>query len=90
MRACTAPIQAPNSALGFAPMESKSRLLCFAVITIEPGERLEHFAFQHLDLLLRGFQSLLTEARELEPAAMRGKRLLQAQAAAFHLGNDSF
>ena len=57
-----------------------------AVTLTGPGgaERLEYFALQHLDLLLRRLQALLAEARELEPALVRRKRLLQTQVAGFH------
>src|SRR5258706_6760468 len=47
-------------------------------------ERLEYLAFQDFDLLLRSLEPLLTEARELEPALVRGERLLERELAAFH------
>src|SRR5262245_11074384 len=54
------------------------------------GERFEHFSFEHLDLLLRRLQLLLAVARQLEPALVRGERLLERQLAAFHARDDFF
>src|SRR5437764_7720756 len=73
MRACTSPIQAWKAA---------------SVTTAKVGERLEDLAFEHLDLLARGFEPLLAEARELEAALVRSECLLKRQLARFHARND--
>src|SRR6267143_1280958 len=41
------------------------------------SQRLENLALQNLDLLLRRFQTLLAEARQLQAALVRSERLLQ-------------
>src|SRR5437762_3048266 len=73
MRACTSPIQAWNPA---------------SVTTAEVGERLQDLAFEHLDLLARGFEALLAEARQLEAALVRRERLLEGELAGFHARDD--
>src|SRR5882672_10765547 len=75
MRAWTSPIQAWKSA-----SVTRGRIC----------ERLQHLAFEDLDLLLRGFEPLLAEARELESALVRRERLLERQLAAFHARDDFF
>ena len=47
------------------------------------GELLQHLAFEHLDLALGRLQSLLAEARQLQPALVRFQRLLERELAAF-------
>src|SRR5512145_1903816 len=78
IRACTPPIH---------PWKSVS----ITFIGIGRGrERLEHLAFENLDLLLRRLQLLLAEARQLQAALVRGEGLLERKLAAFHAGNDFF
>src|SRR3954469_5410443 len=79
MRACTPPIQA-----------WKSVSAIFTVLRRDALERFENFSFEHLDLLLSGLQLLLAEARELQPALVRGERLLERKLAAFHARHDFF
>src|ERR1044071_5399147 len=54
------------------------------------GEGLQHLALEHLDLLLRDFQLLLAEARQLEAAPVDGERFLKRQLAALHSRHDFF
>ena len=54
------------------------------------GEGLQHLALEHLDLLLRDFQLLLAEARQLEAAPVDGERFLKRQLAALHPRHDFF
>src|SRR5204863_4588779 len=75
MRAWTLPIQAAKAG---------------SLTTAQIRQRLQHLAFEHLHLLLRGLEPLLAETRELEPALMRGERLLERKLATFHLGDDLF
>src|SRR5687768_5690351 len=79
MRPCTPPIQA-----------WKSVSAIFTILRRHPLERLENFALEHLDLLLRRLQLLLAEARELEPALVGGERLLERKLAALHARDDFF
>src|SRR5512145_1300717 len=78
MRAWTPPIQAWNSL---------SRIF---IGLRRRRQRLEDLSFEHLDLLLRRLQLLLAETRELQPALVRGERLLEGKLAAFHAGDDFF
>src|SRR3954469_12204876 len=57
---------------------------------IRGPERLQHFALQDPDLLLRSLELLLAEARELQAPLVRGERLLEGELAAFHPRNDFF
>src|SRR5512134_1228560 len=76
IRAWMSPIQAANPGSG-------------AVTGVGfQGELLQHLAFEHLDLALRGVQALLAEARQLQPALVRLQRLLEGQFAALHLRHE--
>src|SRR5262245_29430776 len=75
MRACTPPIHAWK--------------LVSAIFIVSRGrERLEDVALQHLDLLLRGLELLLAELGQLQPALVRGERLLERQLARLHARHD--
>src|SRR5688572_15550017 len=87
MRACTPPIQAWKSAVS-AGLSGVVTSAIFTILRREPLQRLENFAFEHLDLLLRRLQLLLAEARELQPALVGGERLLERKLAAFHARDD--
>src|SRR5262245_4954667 len=52
-------------------------------------KRLQDLALEHPHLLLRGLQALAAELRELEAALVRGDRLLEREAAAFHLLDEA-
>jgi hypothetical protein len=68
----------------------KSVSAIFTVLRGDLLQRLEHFAFEHLDLLLRRLQLLLAEAGELEPALVRGERFLEGKVTRFHARDDFF
>src|SRR5258706_12911569 len=53
-------------------------------------EGLEHFAFQHLDLLLRGFEALAALLGQLEAPLVRRQRLFEREAAVLHLRHETF
>ena len=85
MRAWMEPIQAAKSA-------------SVALASIGCGRRrfggqgaqgLEHRAFEHSYLLLRGVETIAALLGELEAPFVRGKRLLERQAAIFHAGDDA-
>src|SRR6476660_3516429 len=54
------------------------------------GEVFQSVFFEHFHLLLRLRQHRLAELRELQPALVRGERLLERELSAFHAGNDLF
>src|SRR4051812_20132499 len=78
MRAWTSPIQAWKSLASI--VTGLGRL----------GGRkvLEDLAFQHSDLLLRRLEPFLAKPRELQPALVRGQRLLERKVAAFHAADE--
>src|SRR6185295_5646299 len=84
MRAWTSPIQALKSASTILTVS-----LAFALFG-SGGERLENVSFENFYLLLGGLEPLLAEARELEPALVRGERLFERQLAAFHARDNFF
>jgi hypothetical protein len=80
MRAWTLPIQDWKS------YSAALRFISFG----GGGEGLQNVPLENFDLLLGGLEPLLAKARELEPALMRGQRLLERKLAAFHARDDFF
>src|SRR6185503_15675598 len=74
-RDCTSPIHAANDV---------------SVILAGSSEGLQDFAFEDLHLLLRDLEALLAHLRELEPALVRGERLLQGELPLLHARHDLF
>jgi len=63
-----------------------------AVVTLTGSgarKRLQHFTFEHLDLLLGGLKALLAEARKLQATLVRSKRLLETEVAGLHTLDDA-
>src|SRR3954454_15700940 len=81
VRAWISPIQA---------WKSLSMIFIASRLLRGVGERLQHFALEHLDLLLRRLELLLAKARQLQAAAVDRERLLQRKLSAFHSRHDFF
>src|SRR5262245_2836978 len=68
----------------------KSLSMIFTVGLFRIGQGLQHFALQHLDLLLRRLQLLLAESSKLQATLVGGEGFLERELAALHSRHDFF